>query len=84
MLENKVFLSNTSFFIHSNKQTVRLKSYYMLGTSEDPELHKTIYPGAVYTGLCGNDTHSPVYKTRQKMCVSLCTYHKVVDVLVSG
>lgn len=84
MLENRVFLSNTYFFIHSTKQTVCLKSYYVLGTPEDTELRKTNCPGVVYTGLCGNDTHTPVYKTRQKMCVSLCTYHKVVDVLVNG
>lgn len=82
MLGNSLFLSNIYLFIHSTKQTVCLKSYYVLGTTEDTDVRKINGPGAIYRVLCRNDTYTPVNHRRQNVEVSLYLSKSVLKVLV--
>lgn len=71
ILGNRLFLSDIYLLIHLTKQTVCLKSYYVLGTTEDMDMQKISWSGMVYSVLCRNDTYTPINNIRQNMCVSL-------------
>lgn len=82
MLGNRLFLSDIYLFIHATKQTVCLKSYYALHTTEDRDMHKVSCPEVVYSVLCRNYAYTFVNNIRQNMCVSLYLPQSVLNVLV--
>ena len=59
-----------------------LKSYSVLHTTEDTDVHKINFPGVVYSVLCSNDTF--INTSRPNICISFHTCHKMLGKSCSG